>query len=53
MSAKTPGSDRETTPGAPVAQIRLPFTLEVEAAVLGRFLGGVDPSGYSQALEAF
>ena len=34
---KTPGSDRGTTPAAPVAQIHLPFALEVEVAVLERF----------------
>ena len=33
---KTPGSDRETTPGASIARIRLPITLGVGTAVLGR-----------------
>ena len=37
VNQKTPGSDRETTPGASTARIRLPFTLKIKTAVFELF----------------
>jgi len=37
VNQKTPGSDRETTPGVSTVRIRLPFTLKIKTAVFERF----------------
>ena len=40
VNQKTPGSDRETTPGVSTARIRLPFTLKIKTAILN-YMGSV------------